>query len=193
VPNASCLSCNSITGKRESWYQNQTIGDLKTLLRFPARKGAIRRGKVRIYDGSKRVSVPATDAPAYLTHPVFPQPEVIRGAPWDTEVLMRRTVINPRAGAKLTEAYGQFASHPVQFNAISFGLMLAKIAHSFAVAITPGVSLARMTLTLRNSFKRAPIDFLPGSLAEHQTLPKVRRHFFMRSHAKPLRSETGSF
>jgi hypothetical protein len=158
------LACAKITSGRESWYQNQTIGDFKTLLRFPARRGPVRRGTIRIgvkYAGvTRRVKVPAPQAPAYLLHPIFQEPELIRGAPWDTEPSILATVINPSAGKKLAEAHGTFTGQPIEFNAISFGLMLA-------IAVTPVETLARMTLPLAglitNGTNTFPATFVGGA------------------------------
>ena len=168
-PKASCLSCNRITSARETQFQNEAMSDLKTVLRFPPRKRQVRRGNIRI-DVSRedatweRVSVAATQAPSYLLLPIYPEPELIQGSAWESRPVFVGTIFNPKAGLALANKHGKFRGKQIRFDPNSFALMLAKIAHSYAVAEADQRFIDGMTFPLPemilNSVSRFPTEYV---------------------------------
>lgn len=109
--------------------------------------------------------VNANAAPVALMLPRFHMPELLAGKEWPSPPLMCVTVLNPSAAEVLIREHGPFASAQIRFNATNFCLMLAKIAHSFAmancVANIPGLSFLLPEL-IRNGAARAPQHLVGG-------------------------------
>lgn len=138
LPNASCEACREITSGYETEFQNSTIGDLRTALRFPSRKGKGARRKSRVSlttaEGTQIVRVAAPSAPIFLVLPLFEMPVLLTDSEWTKEAKSLVTIINPGATPALLREHGPFAPTEISLNRRTFCLMLAKIAHSFSIA-----------------------------------------------------------
>jgi len=137
-PEASCLKCNAATSSRESHFQNQTIPDFKTAIRAPTRSGTPLRGKIRflVDDGGliRTETVPASSFPYLLALPHLAEyPEMLIGEKWAKTPMLYVTSPNHSAAENIRRKYGRFGSE-IRIDVVSFFLMLAKMAHSYAIA-----------------------------------------------------------
>lgn len=161
LPMSSCLSCSQITSARESKYQNETLAGLKAAVHLVRRAGQSRRGNVRVEIKSKgtwqAIKIPAQRSPVHIFFPLFQEPELIRGAPWDQAPLIISCVINEKASARIISEHGPFRPKTA-LHVHNFGIVLAKIAHSYALAVAPQIA-ARMTLPLSDLILKGSNEF----------------------------------
>jgi hypothetical protein len=178
LPDASCSTCARATSRYESKVKNQMLDPLRTHLRFPQRKGRTRRrGRLRITLGTptspiRDISIPASDYPAVLILPLLPAPELLLG-PWREGP--KFIVLYPKEQLqKLARKYGAGGGAIHRWDAVTFFLMLAKIARSFAVAEVAETELATYELFLpdliRNGAVRPPTHVVGGAM---KPLPRV--------------------
>jgi hypothetical protein len=138
LPKASCLACAKVTAQVEQFCQRPMLGKLRIRLALPTRRPKDRREKLPLefvyLDGRREERiVPASEVPFACMGFRFPAPGILRGqAPtnqFEGELVLRfvdeelRSHLKERVRLKLGS-----------FNDLTFSRMLAKIAHSYAVA-----------------------------------------------------------
>ena len=172
LPEASCHDCREATHIHETRFQNLQIPGFKTRLRL-SRRGNPKRSRVRIEkihpNGTREILNPkANEVPTFLSMPRFDFPTLILGREWESPPEFVGTVLSPDSPVPAEEvAEGNFST-TIRINVTSFCLMLAKIAHSFAVAACPPEQLQKYDLLLpdliRNGADKAPTHVVGGEL-----------------------------
>jgi hypothetical protein len=142
LPDASCDDCGTITGRVEQQCCNVSINHLRFPMKFPSRKG---KGKHRLLpligtDASGkliRLHTEVADNPVGLALPVLDMPRILLGMP--DFPLDRMNIQVWRYGppqeriAEMARKHG-LKSVAANVDAPAMARMIAKIAHSFAVA-----------------------------------------------------------
>jgi hypothetical protein len=137
LPRASCKSCGKITGKIEETCQHMMLGPIRIGLNLPTRNPQDRPTMLTLVrkhqDGRvEQKTVPAREFPVIIPGLKLPPPQILTGAksPGTGEFW----VADPANYMKNTLADDGSALRIAQFNIHIFCQMLAKIAHSYAVA-----------------------------------------------------------
>jgi hypothetical protein len=141
LPKASCRACSEITKKFEQRCLRGILGPLRLRMNFPTRHPKDRPTHLDVvrsnWDGtSTPLAIPLEDHPQHLFLIKLVPPGIMRGAQPDTHVeYMPWLATNPSDFERFTEKYGGFGIRgPKKFWIHQFVQMLAKIAHSYAVA-----------------------------------------------------------
>lgn len=149
LPKASCDACAKVTAKTEQFCLRNMIGAYRVQAGFPTRRPKERPTELPlnyIYP-DKRVeskTVPVSEHPAFLALPKFKRvPTILEGLPpYDNDITAWTHVPNAAPVKRFTD--GTRVGGTV-FHALTFGRMLAKIAHSLAAA-DPGLDAFRPLL-----------------------------------------------
>jgi len=135
LPRASCRTCETITGRIEQISLRGMLGPLRTRLALPTRNKKERPQRLPLeivkQDGSTETrAVEVQDFPQYLITFLMPPPGVLEGRERvETITLEPRLITSRRPEEPYTEWRTSLVVQPW-----AFLRMLAKIAHSFAVA-----------------------------------------------------------
>ena len=162
LPKSSCKSCATITGKLEQFCLRPMLGNLRIRLNLPTRRPKDRPTElpiefIRINGQRETEIVRAHEAPFVCLGYRFPAPGILRGAIpaqdyEDGELIAK--FINEGA-SKYMSPEGQKVKIGT-INILEFTRMLAKIAHSYAVAefgldvftpFLPDLILGKSTIT----------------------------------------------
>jgi hypothetical protein len=133
---SSCIACGDVTGRFEQLVLRGGLRGIKERLGFASRtKGRPKALPLFIGEGAgTRFDVPVEDYPATVVLPhivgptlaPFPGAATSQKIPWG--------YIPPTDIGKLATTYGLTQFSPSSIDTFAFARMLAKIAHSFAVA-----------------------------------------------------------
>ncbi len=142
LPEASCQKCERITSQVETHCIEQMVRDTREHLGLRARRHRRDRTTLPVTvdrgSGAETVRVPLSIHPAALFMFSFDPPRLLFGLPDAEGGFAGRVTIRPMAddlGARADRLGGKVnLIRRGGFDAPTFGRMLAKIAHSFAVA-----------------------------------------------------------
>jgi hypothetical protein len=217
LPAASCVACESVTSAFEGENAGKLFLPIRRQYKFPSKQRGAARGLARQHDtfllkidGKKR-KIPATEYPGFLMSFVFPYPTILLGQPVTAESFSGGVTLGtlPEFGERLNRLrakYGQKVEFPTRGSAEAAGRLLAKIAHSYAVAeigfgsFRPcllGIIRNQDPFLLRHlvgsSADKAPlsedlheIGILPRGQLGPDSLVVVRIHLFANHHGMPV-------
>jgi len=142
LPEASCQKCERITSRVETHCIEQMVRNTREHLGLRARRHKRNRTVLPVSvdrgSGAETVRVPVSEHPAALFMFSFDPPRLLLGLPDAEGGFAGRVTIRPMAadlGLRADRLGGKVnLIHRGGFDAPTFGRMLAKIAHSFAVA-----------------------------------------------------------
>ena len=145
LPQASCGRCRTITGEVERFCQREMFGSVRIRMKLPTRHPENRHSTlplelIRTDGRHERIAVPSEDALVMILGFRFPAPGLLRGVPsaenFDGELLAK-----PLVEVGQGETWRKHLAPEGQrvrvgtIGMLTFARMLAKIAHSYAVAL----------------------------------------------------------
>ncbi len=134
LPESTCRRCERITGRLESILQRGTLLACRSILGLRTRNPKDRPSRLPLYVGNLKVEVDVKDYPSTLALARFPQPKFFdaEGAVDEGfDLWIRVFKYNTRL---LRQKYGLRRYAPPIVPVLTLRRVLAKIAHSFAVA-----------------------------------------------------------
>lgn len=151
LPDASCRTCSGITSAFEGTCQRTMFGSLRILYDMPTRRRKERPDTLPIKikrgpdDDWVIIQVPIEEAPFIVLFPHYDLPNLLSGIDSAAELGPETRTLWIRGGSirdgifqnlkPLAETLGVYGVQPFgEARMVEFCLMLAKIAHSFAVA-----------------------------------------------------------
>ncbi|MET4016296.1 hypothetical protein [Bradyrhizobium sp. S3.2.12] len=137
LPRASCKACARITGAIEQSCLRMMLGTTRIRLNLPTRRPEERPSEMQIVliDGNKTIerTIPASEFPLTIPGLLLPPPGILTGdKPHDRMVGKFWMIRENETADKYLKPGGGYRAGT--FNNHIFMQMLAKIAHSFAVA-----------------------------------------------------------
>lgn len=138
LPDASCVSCERITGPLEQTIQRTMLGNFRIALGLPTRNPKQRPRNVDIHlfkDGRMtKTNIPASEIPLMCAVPQLPPPRIIQGLPHTNKLDFQIVAKFTEEGRKkFLPTHGEGVGiNPIDI--FIFLRFLAKIAHSFAIA-----------------------------------------------------------
>lgn len=140
LPKSSCKTCAAITGKTEQFCLRPMLGNLRIRLKLPTRRPKERPTElpiefIRVNGAREKEIVPANEVPFVCLGYRFPAPGILRGViptqDYETGELVAKFI--NEGVSKYMSPEGQKVKIGT-INILEFTRMLAKIAHSYAVA-----------------------------------------------------------
>ena len=139
LPRASCPACSRITGKVEEVCLRNLMGKMRARLNLPTRSPQKRGSTLPLrlcsrVDGrdTERI-LPIEEFPVFITGYLMPPPGILRGQPEST-TLENGVKFWIQPDQKAAAIAGSEWQIPFDIDPDTFGRLIAKIAHSFAVA-----------------------------------------------------------
>jgi hypothetical protein len=144
IPEASCGFCEGRINYYEQFCMKATFGPLRYLAGFKTKRPNERPQtlpiKLLINDEWVTRDIPAEHAPVMMFMPLFDQPDIFSGrAPEDRNIYTKQfwhcPLMSPETNQFLRRAGAtKGRSYEAKLDGIRFALLLAKIAHGFAMA-----------------------------------------------------------
>lgn len=135
LPKSSCNACSVITGAIEEHCLKRLFGDTRFYMGIKSRKRGIpKTAPIELANNleTSTIQVPINDFPACLLMFSFPNfPEILLGFP-PKEEFAGQVCLRPLS--KNVNKYGKIKLLSNPTKSLAFGRMLAKIAHSYAIA-----------------------------------------------------------
>jgi len=144
LPESSCGNCANIIKKFEQECARKMFGSLRIRQGLPTRRKKERPTHLPLYrtgeDGelTPALDVPVDDYPSHLMLMKFSTPGIIKGLPDDGHHTVTGEAWYSTHKHDVEEKYGPGLRYKMSFNPLIFSQLLAKIAHSFAVASLQG-------------------------------------------------------
>jgi hypothetical protein len=142
-PRASCRACEKITAPFEQFCQQQTLAAFRNSLNLPTRNPSKRPKEAPMQvevDGIlKTIIIPTSIYPVVFAVPIFPKPEIMRDKKankTNRQSLWTYRLWSSGLAEMLKEKFGvdRYNGASAVVDVSRYAKMLAKIAHSFAVA-----------------------------------------------------------
>jgi hypothetical protein len=176
IPDASCEECRRITAKFEAQCLRGFLYDYRSVSGFPSRHKKDRRRSItqlRIDSRgvTERIEIDAGDYPRYLVLPRYPPPGLLAGRKRGAKVMFTTQLLVREDDAP--KLHRMVIHQTLKLH--SFLRMIAKIAHSLAVARCDPSELATFKMLLPETIltKDPSIYHLVGSDLE-QPKPAIR-------------------
>ena len=187
---SSCAKCADVTKRFEHTCLRRMFGPLRVRMNFATRRPKDRPTRFSVNrqnrDGTRTCfSVPAKDYPKFLYLPKFDAPGILTGQPPST--LFRYYTWGVGDGVDFdafAATYGSTELIPDPFYVYQFFQLLAKIAHSYAVAVY-GVDGFRPLLLDIIFGRYATPSYLIGGSIKDQLQKEGIRHY-IESSRQPL-------
>lgn len=184
LPKSSCTKCNKLTHKFEGAVARKVFGQFRAAYQVQTRRPEERPNFVKIRTKSGELRwVPIEEAPDILFVPKSYEPEIILGIkspyPWGGQGTWAIGGENTDY-SKFQETHNWDGSISVDTHPWNFGRMLAKIAHSYAVARL-GIDGFSPLLTDIIKGKVQYLGFLIGTETKHQNAAAHMHELFIYS------------
>ncbi len=145
LPVASCKACQDITGAFEGHNAGRLFRPIRRQFKFPSRRRGRKQREERAKEtfvvkvNGKKLNIPADEYPGLLVTFVFPAPTLLLGMAPTNESFTGRIGIStlPDFGERLNRLRAKYSDQvefPTYGSSEVVGRLLAKIAHTYAVA-----------------------------------------------------------
>lgn len=174
LPKASCNACADVTKQFEQICLRGVLNPVRTVMNLPTRRPKERPtvlhiNRVNPDQTLSRMEFPVAQCPKHLVLPQLMRPGILEGAS-PSPVLRFDTWFGFDTDdmQTFTAKYGETVVKPERFPIGAFGLMLAKIGHSFAVAIYGVDGFKPLLLDLIFGRYKTPSYLIGGGPGTHR-------------------------